>query len=163
MNQNVRFDGAIANSPKIKSSSQSVSNANEIPAATDIPNFKRKANTYNKATGSHSAYDYSVVTKTVETSNSSPAMGGGLAIVGGRGGANSADNVYSNNLSQPFSEQNIGSSQLQRAPATPSGDPHDPGGDPVGNPLPVGDGISVLIAFALLYTIYIYKKRLTVS
>lgn len=162
MNKSVHFDGAIANSPKIKSSNQIVSSENEIPAASDLPNYAKKASSYKKATRNKSAYDYSVVTKTVEAPNTSSGMSGGLAIVGGGGKAENSNNVYSDNLSQPFSEHSMGS-QMQKAPPPPPGDPHDPGGDPVGNPLPLGDGITTLFALAVLYTIHIYRKRLSVS
>lgn len=163
MNKSVHFNGAIANSPRIKSSNQSVSSENEIPVASNLPNYKQKSNSYQKATRSQSAYDYSVVSQTVETSKTSSEMSGGLAVIGSRGGnATNSNNVYSENLNQPFSEQSVGS-QMQKAPPPPPGDPHDPGGDPTGNPLPVGDGLTILFALAVLYTIFIYRKRLSVS
>jgi len=163
MNKSVRFDGMIANSPKIKSSNQSVGTENEIPSASEIPNFNRNRNSYLKNKRQQSGSEYAAITNNTENSNTSSGMGGSLAVLGGRtNNSNSAENSYSTNLNQPFSDQSLAGGSMQKAPALLS-NPHDPGGEPIGAPLPVGDGLPYLIGFSILYILYIYKFRLKIS
>lgn len=161
MNRSVQFSGGITNSPRIKSSQQNIGTENEILSASDLPSYARKTSV-KRSSPKNQTSTYAVVSKTTPNSNSTSGMGGGSYMIGGKGSPNSSGNSYSSNLSQPFSEQAINNPPMRKTLGVDES-VADPGGDPTGAPLPVGDGIPVLIAFAFLFGFYKYKKKLTLS
>ncbi len=161
MGKSVQFSGAIANSPKIKVSQKSISTDNEILSASDLPSFTRK-NYVKKHIPRNQSSAFAVVSKTTPNSNSASASGTGegLSLIGSKGNASSEGSGYANNISQPFSEAGVNTNPIQKAPTDDPMTPSDPGGeDPIGPPLPVGDGFLVLVVMAALYSFYICVKK----
>lgn len=76
---------------------------------------------------------------------------------GSNSGSGSAIGMASNLNSSSMFE---GSSNRQSAPYTPNSGATDPGEDPTGNPIPVGDGLPFLL---VLVAIYVGWKKLIVS
>lgn len=167
MNKSVQFGGAITHSPKIKSSQHNKAAETEILAASDLPSYTRKTKVSRNKIKNQSS-TYAVISKTSKNSksNSASGIGGSLTLIGSKESSNSggSENAYANNVRQPFSNESLNTNPLRKSPMDDSEvSKHDPGGDPKGKPLPVGDGILFLMASAILYAFYKYKKKLRIS
>ena len=162
MNKSVQFSAAIANSPKIKTSQHKIGTETEILAATDLPKYTRKTKVRRNRPKKQPS-TYTVISKTSKNSksNSASGIGGSLTLIGSKESSSSGGNGngYASNIRQPFSNESLNTNPIRKSPMDDLGvSKHDPGGDPKGKPLPVGDGIPFLMASAILYSFYKYKR-----
>lgn len=98
---------------------------------------------------------YNTINKKDENNNSSFSNGGYLFIKGSR---NSSSSTYFSNYIVPFSNETHASNNTTQY--VPFNNPVggtiivDPGGDPTGPPIPVGDGTYILFFLGIVYIIY---------
>ena len=167
-NQGVNFNGGIANAPK----SHSYGEQNDLPEV-GLPTYTPAPKTYtvnssassSTVTNNQSSYSVSAPSN-IRTSTSGSSAGGavtGIATFGsGRSSQNNAidqnTGVSSLTLSSDLSGlQNTAVTTKQAASQTTLDGGTDPGGDPTGPPIPVGDGYWILM---LMAGIYILKIRI---
>jgi len=163
-NQNVSFkDGSILNASKIKSTQEYNDNLPEIPNVSASLHPHSASGNYSSASVSSSqghSYSSGLIQSYQNNNSSVGAGGGGSFIVSGRSGGSATSSGFSmtsgvstmsltSNLNATASKQNATSFTTDTGGT-------DPGGDPTGDPIPVGDGWGILI---LLGTIYVLFKR----
>ena len=155
-------DGTIQNASKIKASPEY--NDNEL----DIPDISVNSNT-NYSFGSYSSAPISYSqgssyaegqTQSYQNNNYSGAAGGGGSfIVSGRSGGSAASSGFSmtSGISTLSLVSKLGSGipkQMSTSSTEDNGGGTDPGGDPTGNPIPVGDGWGLFFLFGSCYAVY---------
>jgi len=133
--------------------------------SADIPGrgFQSEANGYSFGNGSTTVG--STFSQKLRSNTSSQGMGsgGGYYAYGKRGSSESrvsgqvskGSMFAASELREPFSNS---TPAPQRAPYAPNQGGTDPGGDPLGNPIPVGEGWGVLLLLAAGYA-FIMKLR----
>jgi len=165
-NQSEMFkDGVIANASKIKSSQDYNDNAAELPDISESLHSNYASGNYSSAPVSSSqGYSYAGgQTQSYQNNNSSGiAGGGGSFIVSGRSGGSAASSGFS--MTSGISSMSLTSKlssgipkQMSTASTQDDGGGTDPGGDPTGDPIPVGDGWGIFILFGMCYAVY--KKK----
>ena len=159
----------ILNAPK--TNSEVVSNSDEL-IIPDV-NLTSKTNINNggyqsgNATSGGSSYG-SMQTQSYQNNNavSGSAGGGGsfIASGGSRSSAGSSGIIMTNGIATLSTTTNLSNTttkQSVNATVTSVGGT-DPGGDPTGDPIPVGDGWGLLILFGIVYSLfklkYIYTR-----
>jgi len=166
VNTSVNFGGEISNSPKRSYTQQSNSGNSVAAIPSYAPKKSRYVSTNNTVGGTNNLSNngYSVNSKSTLSSAQSTSSGGngggGMSTAfGGGGGSNSSENTSSQGFgggaNSPFSSSTPGSSVSVMQKATNDiNDLSDPGGeDPIGDPLPVGDGLYFIIAMAVVYVL----------
>jgi hypothetical protein len=163
-NQSVMFkDGVIPNASKIKSSQEYNDNAAELPDISESLHSNYATGYSSASVSSSQGYSYGGgQTQSYQNNNySGGAGGGGSFVVSGRSGGSAASSGFSmtsgvstmsltSNLNASTPKQNATSSTTDTGGT-------DPGGDPTGPPIPVGDGWGLFILFGMCYAVY--KKR----
>ncbi len=163
-NTGVDFGGKISNSPRIKAAQPGVESEEEIKNNIELPKFKASGIRKNRINSTYNDPDYSIdkMTKPEDAYN----QGGGnfpnpfFVNKGGRNnGTNSTfqGNTPKNGL---FAYENTNNNSVLQKSTNETSNNSDPGGDPNGNPIPVGNEFPVLLLLASSYFIY---KRLSSS
>lgn len=172
-NNSVDFGGKISNSPRRSYSEQSVSGS----GVNVIPTYRKNNKTFstnNTNTGTADNFSnntYSVNTRsTMSTAQTGGNSGGGGGVAPGVFGTGKADatssagsgSSYGGGANSPFSTTTPSSNSVMQksTSGTNAGnDLTDPGGeDPIGDPLPIGDGLYLLIAMVLVYSSKFIRK-----
>ena len=162
-NQGVNFNGGIANAPTVHTYQQYEEPDLAIPAYTPAP----KTYTVNASAGTSGTTgktSYSVLapanTRTATTQSSGGvASGGGFSFIGSRNqSAQGTSTPQTVNISSLSTDLAVVQDPTTRQLATTTTDGGtDPGGDPTGPPIPVGDGFWVLLLMAGGYA---FKTRI---
>ena len=152
--------GEILNSPKAKYSDNSNSDESDIPN----PGITMKSNysikNYPSSQFSNTGSSYSTIQSQSYRGNNSISgsqNGGGTIVLAGRSSHSSAGTsgvVMTNGITNLSTTSNISNSSTKQSVTadTPQGGT-DPGGDPTGDPIPVGDGWILFMLFSSLYSI----------
>ena len=153
------FGGKITNSPKIKASQAYVQSEEEIKSSVDLPKFNASNSKRARVNSNNSESNYSVI---VNTKPDIQGVGGGggssspiFASKGDKNVGTSSFMVGTSNNQLFANESNNTTSVIQKGTQGVS-DVVDPGGGDPGNMIPVGNGLPVLLAFAMIY--FIYKR-----
>ena len=160
-NQSVTFkDGVIPNASKIKSQ-QYNDNSPELPDISESLHSNYASGNYSSAPASSSqGYSYAGgQTQSYQNNNSfGGAGGGGSFVVSGRSGGSAASSGFSmtSGISTMSVTSNLNSTTPKQNATTYTADTGgtDPGGDPNGDPIPVGDGWGLFILFGMCYAVY---------
>lgn len=171
-NQSLTFkDGVIPNASKIKSSQEYNDDAPVLPDISESLHSNYVSGSYSSTLVSSSqGYSYSGgQTQSYQNNNySGGAGGGGSFIVSGRSGGSAASSGFS--MSSGISTMSVTSNLNATTPKqnvtsyTADSGGTDPGGDPTGDPIPVGDGWGLFILFGMYYAVYkrfLQKTRFT--
>lgn len=116
--------------------------------------------------GSSASYSGGGITLSNKTITSSGGAGGsgGMGMMAAGGGNRQSSNEVSNTFSGGGS---LGGSLFNTTTIADGGvmqkageedDPLDPGGDPIGDPLPLGDDLGILILLVSIFTVYKWYK-----
>ena len=142
---------------------------NSAPEAYVSPNLKSGNISYNGSTAasnqSFSSGGSSAGLSGVNTSKSKTSAAGTSGGIGGvtapMGGGSTSSSASGGGMSTPFAAANTGTSVMQKAgeEATANDDELDPGGDPNGNPLPLGNDLLVLFSIAVIFSAYKYFRK----
>ena len=139
------------------------------PSAYVSPNMKSGNISYNGSTaasnqsfnsGNGSAGLSGIGISKTKTA-SSGASGGLGGITAPIGGGSSSSVSSGGGMSTPFAAANTGTSVMQKAgeEATAGDDELDPGDDPNGNPLPLGNDLLVLFSIAAIFSGYKFFRK----
>ena len=158
--QDVRFNGTkILNAPKIKYTASNVSNEMDIP---DINSLSRS----NYPIGSHQTTNnptqgsiYNVQASSYQNTNSTGSggfIGGGntfLAVRSSRGSAGTSGVVMTNGITTMSLSTDLSNNLTRQSTTTYTAGTGatDPGTEPTGPPIPVGDGWGLLLVFGIAY------------
>lgn len=163
-NQNVTTtSGVTPNAPKINYSSENSSNDLDIPQVSTLSKTNYSVRNYSSISTSSPGSSYSVQTQTYQSNNSSGSgslNGVGNSFIAGGGSRNSAGSsgVVMNNGITTLTLTSDLSSQTpkQNTNTNITADPTitDPGDDPLGPPIPVGDGWGLLVIFGVCYAAF---------
>lgn len=165
-NTSVNFEGRISNLPKRNYSQQSTSGDNNLPSHSSR-NFKSASVHSNRGAINNLPNNGSSVNskRTLSSAQSTGGSNGNIAAAsstfgGGKLNASSSSNSQSEVDNSPFSTSTPNSgSVMQRNNNETTDNLSDPGGDElVGDPLPIGDGLYLLISMALVYVFRLKKK-----
>ena len=169
-NQGVVFDGAvIENAPSVSSSSGNNSSSSSDPSfeLTGIGNNSYSAssstsNDVNQGFGGGGSMNSGLESRQIKGGSS---FGGGF----GFGGSTNSKNSKGNTSGQVFGASSLGTdltmlgennSTKQSVGYTPGSGGTDPGDDPNGPPIPVGDGWFVMLVFSIVFAIWKnYKQK----
>ena len=168
-NQSVMFkDGVIPNASKIKSSQEYNDNVPDLPDISESLHSNYAAGNYSSAPVSSSqGYSYDGgQTQSYQNMNSSGGGGGGGSfVVSGRSRSSAASSGFSmtSGITTLSVTSNINASTPKQSVTNYTTDTGgtDPGGDPTGDPIPVGDGGGILVLLGLFYAAF--KKRLFIK
>jgi hypothetical protein len=156
--QNVSInDGVIQNASKIKQAQENNDPEMGIPdvSSGSAPNYS--AGSYQSANSNQQGSSYSAEQpQSYQNNNSTGSAGGGSFIPSGGSSLSSAassGNSMKNGISTLATTTNLTNSVKKQAVTTYTANSGgtDPGGDPIDNPIPVGDGWGVLTFFCILY------------
>ncbi len=149
----------ITNAPKWNHASDNNEIALDIPDVSSHLNTNYPVGSYQTTGGGFQSSSYSVHTQTYQNSNSSefasPGGGGGSFMVG-KGSRNSggfSGIAMTNGITNLSLTTNLANTQTRQSVynyQSGSGGT-DPGGDPEGDPIPVGDGWGLLLFFGICY------------
>jgi hypothetical protein len=152
--------GKTLNSPKRNFESENNTNGAELPDISSAPgsnysagnyqssNIRAQGSTYNSQTQSYQN-NYSAGSGNSATSGSSFLSGGGSHRSTGSSGITM--NNGTSTLSSTSNLSNTGPTKESVNTYTTGTGGTDPGGDPTGDPIPVGDGWETFILLGLLY------------
>ena len=160
----------ILNAPKTNSLVESNSDELIIP---DV-NLTSKTNTniggYHSGNASSGGSTYgSMQTQSYQNTNAGSGSAGGgsfIASGGSRSSAGSSGIIMTNGIATLSTTTNLSNTTTRQSVNTDitSVGGTDPGGDPTGDPIPVGDGWGLLILFGIVYCVfkskYIYTSLL---
>lgn len=163
-NQGVNFKGGIANAPTSKSYTQTEDADIETPAYTPIESSNGEyAGNASKFNSQNSAGGAILGNKSANYSQSSTGNAA-LSFGSGRQQAQGTATAQNGDVSSLSSSLTLNSTATTRQSVHSTGKPNDggpnPGGDPTGNPIPVGDGMWFLIIMAGAYVFW-RKDRAT--
>ena len=161
VNQSVMFkDGVIPNASKIKSSGEYNDNVPDLPEISESLHSNYAAGYSSAPATSSQGYSYDGgQTQSYQNNNAfGGAGGGGSFVVSGRSGGSAASSGFSmtSGISTMSMTSNVNASapkQSSNAYIAGTGGT-DPGGDPTGDPIPVGDGWGLFILFGICYAVY---------
>lgn len=159
-NQSVSFKGGIANAPKGKVFSEDL-NA-DMPSLTYSPvgnngEYEGNASRFNPRSSSSATSSYNRSSSNESGTGYTNAV---IALNSGRSSAQGTSTAQNNDVSSLSSDLAMTSSATDRQAAKDirnNGGGTDPGGDPTGNPIPVGDGMYVLLSMAAIYAVWKMK------
>ena len=157
--------GTTVNTPKAMNASENNSGESGIPDINSDLTSTHPIGNYKSGNASTGGSSYGIMqTQSYQNTNAgSDGMTGGGSFIASRGSRNSewTSGITMTNgiatLSISSGVSNATSRQGAKADATPSGGT-DPGGDPVGPAIPVGDGWGILVLFGAVYIIIKKKK-----
>lgn len=169
--QSVTFkDGAIPNAFKIKSSQEYNDDVPEIPDISESLHANYAAGNYNSSPvyTSQGSYYGGGQTLSYQNNNSSGSGGGGGSfVVSGRSGSSAASSGFSmtSGITTLSLTSNLNATTPKQSVSNYTTDTGgtDPGGDPDGNPIPVGDGWGLFILFGIFYILFKKKSLKKVS
>ena len=161
--------GTILNAPKGNFESDNYANdESEIPDVSTSSGNSYAVGNYQSADGGMQGSSYGVQSQSYQnnnTSGSSDMSGGGSSFFAGGGSHNSAGSSgisMTNGLSTMSLTTNLNSSVKQNTTAVTTGTGGtDPGGDPTGAPIPVGEGWCLLFFFGACYAAF--KMRFNIK
>ena len=161
-NQNVTTTpGTIQNAPKKNYSSENSSNELDVPQVSSLSKTSYSVGNYPSSNAASRGSSYSVQSQTYQTSNSSGPVGldGGNTFISGGGSRNSAGSsgvVMTNGITtlSLTTDLNNTTSKQGVTNSTASLNGTDPGEDPFGPPIPVGDGWGLLVLFGVCYAAF---------
>jgi len=160
----------IQNAPKGTSTSENTDNGLDIPDVSTMPKTTYAVNSYHAAHSMSQGSAYSVQNQSYQNGNSSGSNGqgteGGTFISHGRSSANSAGSsaiVMTNGITTMSVTNDLSTNTVKQSASAGGGGRGgtDPGGDPTGSAIPVGDGWELLVLFGCCYAAY--KKRLFIT
>jgi len=164
-NHGVDFSNGIANSPKVKHIDVQYEES-ELPTYTST-NKTYTVNTSTTPKSSTGKADYAVTKQThnqIFSTRSSYVSSNQevFSIINSQKVAQSKPTLQSNGITTLSSDLTLTDNTTSREKAT-TDDPSltDPGGEPTGNPIPVGDGFWILLLLAGVYALYVsvFKYR----
>jgi hypothetical protein len=133
------------------------------PSQYSSPTFQGTSSASSSSLNSvKSTNGYSSSGITTRSSKTKTGSGGGSSASGVLGMSKSKESEVNNtfNGGSGFGGTLVNTTQtpnvIQRG-TTEDGDPLDPGGDPTGNPLPIGNELGVLFSLALIFSIYKWR------
>lgn len=158
-NHSFTNQGVIANAPKWNHTSDNNEVALDIPDVSSHLNTTYHVGNYQSASGGFQGSSYSVHSQNYQNSKSSgfasPGGGGGSFIalrssgnIGGFTGTTLTNGMTSMSLTTDLTNSTTRQSAYNYVSGTGG---TDPGGDPTGDPIPVGDGWGILIFFGVCY------------
>ena len=161
-NQTVSFkDGIIPNASKIKSATEYNDDLPEIPDVSATLHANYAAGNYSSApTSSSQGYSYGGgQTQSYQNNNTSDGAGaGGSFIISGRSGSSAASSGFSmaSGASTMSLTSNLNATTPKQNATTYTTDTGgtDPGGDPTGPPIPVGDGWGIMVLLGIVYVLF---------
>jgi len=164
VNPTIDFGGKIANSPKNLRSNYQPVNSNVEYESQEGNNIKSISNV---SSGSGISQNYSSGQSTLRSSSSSKPISnsdGSISanmVLSSRSASSQDGTVASANLSQPFTESSVSQSSTAVIQKASNANPTiaDPGGDPIGDPIPVGDGLIFLLVLSLGYVGFKHWKK----
>lgn len=159
-NQGVNFKGGIANAPTSKSYTQTEDADIETPSYTPIENsngeYAGNASKFNLQNSTGAAIPGS------KPNNYSQGSTGNAALAFGASRQQAQGTVTQNgDVSSLSSDLTLNSTTATRQSARHTGPNNggpNPGGDPIDNPIPVGDGMWFLIIMAGAYVFWRYRR-----
>lgn len=163
-NKSVTITGSGSNVTRGNYASDNSDVALDIPDVSSHLKTNYSVGSYQSNGSSYQGSSYSVQSPTYQNNNSSGSSfsGGGSGFMAGgssRGSAGSSAVTMTNgitSISLTTDLANISSKQSVNNYVAGTGGT-DPGGDPSGNPIPVGDGWGLLVFFGACYAAF--KKR----
>jgi len=162
-NQNVTTTpGTIQNAPKKSYSSENGSNELDVPQMNSLSKTSYSVGNYPSTNTSSRGSSYSVQTQTYQTNNSSgqgSLSGGGNSFIASGGSRNSAGSsgvVMTNGITTLSLTTDLNNTTTKQGVinGTSSLNGTDPGEDPFGPPIPVGDGWGLLVLFGVCYAAF---------
>jgi hypothetical protein len=168
INQGVNFENnEIPNATKVRTSTDNADNNDpDIPdvSGTELGATGSSVSNTPSTTSSAQGSSYAAQSPALPGNNSSgSAGGGGVAIIAGGGSRSSAGSSGVSMTSggiTTLSSSNLSYSSVKQASKTGTlgtTGGTDPGGDPTGAPIPVGDGWGLFVLFGCCYAAF--KKR----
>ena len=157
----VTKNGTILNSPKINHSDDFNSDDPNMPELTLETSSNYSVGNYQSTQISDPGSSYSSLQNRSyrdNNSNSAGQNGGGTIVLAGRSSRSSAGTsgvVMTNGITTLSTTSNLSNTTTKQS--VTADDPQggtDPGGDPYGDPIPLGDGWKLLILYGIVYTIY---------
>jgi len=154
--------GVIQNAPKSNYASDNSSNELDIPQVSTLSKSSYSVGNYQSSTGSSHGSSYSVQGQSYQ-SNNSYGMGGGsnggnsfIASGSSRSSAGSSGVVMTNGITTLSLTTDLNNTTSKQGVANniTAINGTDPGGDPTGDPIPVGDGWELLLFFSICYATF---------
>ena len=169
VNTSVNFGGKISNSPRRSYSQQGGGENKSNVLPTYYKRNAKSVSTNNAGGGTTDNFSngtYTVNSRSTLSSaqNAVGSTGGGAASTvfgGGKSNTTSSGSSgsYGGGANSPFSNATPSSSSVMQKATSGIDDLSDPGGeDPIGDPLPIGDGLYLLILMVLIYGSFKFKK-----
>lgn len=168
INQGVNFENnEIPNATKVRTSTDNTDNNDpDIPdvSGTELGATGSSVGNTPSATSSTRGSSYAMQSPVSQSNNSSGSTGGGGVVMMGGGGSRSSAGSSGISMTSggitTLSSSNLSYSSVKQASKaqtlTTTGGT-DPGGDPTGNPIPVGDGWRIFSLLGVCYAAF--KKR----
>jgi len=168
-NHSVTFNNnVIQNAPKVNSASYNNDNGLDIPDISQISKTNYTVNDYQSTNTLSQGSSYAVQSQSYQNNNSSGSGGlsGGNSFIASSGSRNSAASsaiVMTNGITTLSLSADLSSNSSKQSsnPYKGGTGATDPGGDPTGPPIPVGDGWGLLVLFGVCYAAF--KKRLFIK
>ena len=158
--------GEIINSPKRSSSSEDADNGSVLPDMSTMSGTNYTTGNYQSANSSSRGSSYASQPSSYQNTNQTAtgtAGGAGVSIIasGGSRSSNGTSGISMNNGITSITTTDLSSTNTTTKQSSPSGTTAtaggtDPGGDPTGDPIPVGDGWWEML---LLGGMYMVVKR----
>jgi len=168
VNQSIPVNaGGIVNAPRSGAVSESNDNGQDMPdLSTPSRTSYSVSSTQSSGGASSQGPSYSTQAQSYQNNNSSGSSqnGGGGSFISGGGSRSSAasSGVTMTNGITTLSTTTILGNQTTKQGATATTNSNnggtDPGGDPTGPPIPVGDGWELFILFGVCYAAFKYRS-----
>lgn len=155
--------GSLSGSNSGSSSSYGYYTAPSPYASQSFQSISSANTTSGSSIGSGNGYNSSGLTTRSARAKSGEGSGGsssgfsGMTVGGKRTEVN---NTFSSGsgIGGSLTNTTTGTSTVIQRGATEEGDPLDPGGDPTGDPLPIGNELGILLFFVLIFSVYKWKS-----
>jgi len=165
-NQSVNFNGGIANAPKVNNYQQNEEPDLTIPTYTSAPKtYTVNASSVTSRTSGQTSYSVLAPannrTATNQSSGGTFSTGGFTFIASGNKGTQETPAPQTTNISSLSTDLALVQDPTRQSVGYAGGTGGtDPGGDPAGPPIPVGDGFWVLLLMAGGYALNILITRI---
>jgi len=155
--------GAIINSPKGAASSDDAGNDSDLPDISTTPATTNTTGNYQSSNSLSRGSSYSSQQPSYQNTNSSSTGttgGAGVSIIAGGGSrsSNASSAIAMTNGIASISTTDLSTTNTTTKQSTSSGTlstgATDPGNDPTGDPIPVGDGWGALLLFGGIYILF---------
>lgn len=158
--------GIIQNAPKSSYSSDNSSNELDIPQVSTLSKSNYSVGNYQSSSEPSHGSSYSVESQSYQSNNSSGMgglnNGGNSFIASGssRKNAGSSGVVMTNGITTLSLTTDLSNTMTKQSVTnyTAGTGGTDPGGDPTGDPIPVGDGWELLAFLGVIYALF--KKKI---